>query len=131
MERAPLFTSAVTTRGRKEAAVEPSQSPAAYDPDQDPVITDPDKYVALFENETIRVLRYRDEPGARTHPHAHPNAVLYALSSFRRRITFADGTRRERSFKPGDVMWLTRENHIGENVGTTPTDVLLIELKGR
>ena len=131
MEHAPLITSTASVRGRKEAAREVPRAPAPYDPDQDPVITDPDKYVALFENEAVRVLRYRDQAGARTHPHAHPTAVLYALSAFRRRITFADGTSRERSFEPGDVIWLTPENHIGENVGTTATDVLLIELKGR
>ena len=103
----------------------------AYDPDFDPTITDPDKYVTVLENDMVRVLRYRDEAGARTHPHSHPSSVLYALSAFRRLITFANGTSREHEFKPGDVMWLPPQTHIGENTGTSATDLLLVELKNR
>ena len=31
----------------------------------DPMTTDPDKYSVVFENERVRVLEYRDGPGAR------------------------------------------------------------------
>jgi hypothetical protein len=34
--------------------------------------TDPDKYRVIFENERVRVLEYRDEPGQKTIPHAQP-----------------------------------------------------------
>jgi hypothetical protein len=34
-----------------------------------------------------------------------------------------------REFKPGDVMWSGAQTHIGENVGKTPTHVIMIELK--
>ena len=30
----------------------------------DPTTTDPDKYSVIFENERVRVLEYRDEPGS-------------------------------------------------------------------
>jgi hypothetical protein len=36
----------------------------------------------------------------------------------------------EREFKAGDVMYSAGEVHIGENIGTTPTHVLLVEIKG-
>ena len=36
----------------------------------DPTVTDPDKYRVVFENERVRVLEYRDDPGARTSPRA-------------------------------------------------------------
>jgi len=52
----------------------------------DPTLTDPDAYSVVFENERVRVLEYRDEPGHRTHPHRHPDSVMYTLSSFSRRI---------------------------------------------
>ncbi|MBI2391600.1 MAG: cytoplasmic protein [Deltaproteobacteria bacterium] len=82
-----------------------------------------------MENEHVRVLRYHDVPGARTHQHHHPDSVLYALSAFRRRLTFPDGTVKERAFLPGDVMWIPAQTHVGENIGTTDTEVLLVEMK--
>lgn len=97
---------------------------------EDPTKTDPDKYQAVMENERVRVLRYHDEPGGKTHAHRHPASVLYALSAFKRRLTFPDGTTKERDFKPGDVMWVPAQTHVGENIGTTPTDVVLVEMKG-
>jgi uncharacterized RmlC-like cupin family protein len=96
----------------------------------DPTVTDPDNYKAVMQNDRVRVLRYHDAPGAKTHEHHHPDSVLYALSAFRRRLTFPDGTTKEREFKPGDVMWVPAQTHIGENVGTTETEVLLVEVKG-
>lgn len=94
-----------------------------------PTVTDPDKYQAVMENEHVRVLRYHDEPGAKTNQHSHPDSLLYALSSFRRRLIFPDGTVKERDFKAGDVMWVPAQTHVGENIGTTATEVLLIEMK--
>ena len=58
---------------------------------QDPVQTDGDKYKVILENDCVRVLDYRDLPGERTHQHAHPAFVLYALSSFKRTITLPNG----------------------------------------
>jgi hypothetical protein len=58
---------------------------------QDPVETDGDKYSVVMENERVRVLKYHDKPGDRTSQHAHPDYVLYAESSFKRRLTFRGG----------------------------------------
>jgi quercetin dioxygenase-like cupin family protein len=95
----------------------------------DPTTTDGDKYVAILDNPHTRVLRYHDEPGGKTHAHQHPASVLYALSAFSRRLTFPDGKSIEREFVAGDVMWIPAQTHIGENIGTTPTEVLLVEFK--
>jgi quercetin dioxygenase-like cupin family protein len=96
---------------------------------QDPTVTDGDKYSVVLENAHVRVLRYRDKPGERTHPHHHDEFVLYALSSFRRRLSFPDGTVKERDFNPGDVIWMPEQVHTGENIGNTDTDVVIVELK--
>ena len=95
----------------------------------DPTTTDPDKYTAVMENDRVRLLRYRDVPGAKTRQHHHPESILYALSAFRRRLIFPDGTTKERDFKPGDVMSIPAQTHIGENIGSTDTEVLLVEMK--
>ena len=53
----------------------------------DPTITDPGFYKVIFENERVRVLEYRDEPGGRTQVHRHPDSVMVTLSAFRRRVS--------------------------------------------
>jgi hypothetical protein len=96
---------------------------------QDATQTDGDKYKTVLENDCVRVLEYRDEPGDKTQQHHHPPFVLYALSSFERTLTLPDGKVLRRQFKTGDVMWSEAQTHIGENVGKTPTHVLITELK--
>ncbi len=96
---------------------------------QDAVETDGDKYSVVLENERVRVLRYHDEPGDRTAPHAHPDYVTYAESSFKRRLTFPDGRKLEVDVKAGSVSWMKGHVHIGENIGDTDTDVIIVEVK--
>lgn len=94
-----------------------------------PAVTDGDKYHVVLENEHVRVLHYQDHPGDKTHLHHHDEFVLYALSAFRRRLIFPDGSVKDRDFKPGDVVWMPEQVHIGENIGTTDTDVVIVEHK--
>ncbi len=94
----------------------------------DPTHTDPDKYRAIFENERVRVLEYRDTPGARTHPHSHRDSVVFTLSTSQRRIHFDDETR-DVDMEAGNAFWLPAQTHVGENIGTTNTHVLFVEFK--
>lgn len=94
----------------------------------DPAVVNPDLYRVIFENERVRVLEYRDQPGDRTQPHDHPDSVLYPLTSFRRRIT-ANGRQVEVALTQGQVRWLGAQEHSGENIGDTETHALFIELK--
>jgi hypothetical protein len=96
---------------------------------EDPIATDGDKYSVVLENERVRVLRYHDKPGERTLQHAHPDYVMYAESSFKRRLTFPDGRKQEVDVKAGSVGWMKGHIHIGENIGDTNTDVIIVELK--
>jgi beta-alanine degradation protein BauB len=94
----------------------------------DPTHTDPDKYKVVFENERVRVLEYRDEPGARTSPHDHPDTVMVTLSSFRRRLVRGED-QRDVELEAGQVRWLDAQTHSGENIGETPSHVVFVELK--
>jgi hypothetical protein len=94
----------------------------------DPVESNPDHYTVVFENDRVRVLEYRDEPGDLTTPHAHPDSVMYTLSSFRRRLVSGE-TQREVELQGGTVGWLPAQEHHGENIGDTATHVLFVELK--
>jgi hypothetical protein len=96
---------------------------------QDAVQTDGDKYKVILENACVRVLDYQDVAGEKTHQHMHPAFVLYALSPFKRTLTLPDGKVLRREFKAGDVMWSEAQTHIGENIGETPTHVMIVELK--
>ena len=97
----------------------------------DPTSTDADKYKVIFENERVRVLEYRDEPGQVTKPHEHPDSVMYTLSSFDRRLIAENGDARDVSLDQGEVRWLDAQTHSGENTGQTPSHVLFVELKER
>jgi hypothetical protein len=96
---------------------------------QDPASTDGDKYKVLLDNERVRVLAYSDQPGEKTRLHQHPAFVVYAVAPFKRRITLPDGRVLTREFKGGDVIYSNGESHIGENIGTTPTQVIMVEIK--
>jgi hypothetical protein len=94
-----------------------------------PTTTDPDKYVVICENERVRVLEYRDEPGQRTSPHDHLDSVMYTLSSFDRRLVAGSGESREVHLQAGEVRWLCAQTHAGENIGETPTHAVFVELR--
>jgi hypothetical protein len=94
----------------------------------DPTHTDPDKYKVIFENERVRVLEYRDKPGDRTSPHHHPDSFMFTLSSFERRLIHGD-KETDVQLPAGRAAWLSKQEHSGENIGTTETHVLFVELK--
>ena len=96
--------------------------------DFDPTRTDPDKYKVIFENDRVRVLEFRDTPGAKTKPHQHPDSVLLMLSNFRRRLSIGDSVR-EVTVEAGEAVWSPAQIHIGENIGSTDTHLVFVELK--
>src|SRR5262245_17176491 len=94
----------------------------------DPAVTDPDLYAVIFENDRVRVLEYRDTPGAKTHPHHHPDSVMVTLGAFRRRVS--TGQRElDVELSAGEVRWVPAQSHVGENTGATDTHAIFIELK--
>jgi quercetin dioxygenase-like cupin family protein len=94
----------------------------------DPTETNPDHYKVVFENERVRVLEYNDAPGDRTTPHSHPDSVMVTLSDFDRKLTVGEQSR-DVSLRAGLANWLPAQAHMGENVGSTPTHVIFVELK--
>ena len=94
----------------------------------DPTVTDPELYKVIFENERVRVLEYKDQPGDKTHPHQHPDSVMYTLSSFQRRIS-AGGREVNIDLAARQVRWLGAQEHTGQNTGSTDTHTIFIELK--
>lgn len=95
----------------------------------DPVATNPEHYRVVFENEFVRVLEYTDQPGESTTMHSHPNSVMVTLSDFERTLDTPTG-KRNVTLNAGEALWLPAQQHRGENIGTTPTHVIFVELKG-
>lgn len=95
----------------------------------DPTLSDPDKYKVIFENDRVRVLEYRDQPGQRTSPHEHPDSVMFTLSSFRRRLHDGSGGTADVAIQAGEPRWLDAQVHSGENIGDSETHVIFVELK--
>lgn len=94
----------------------------------DPVATNPHHYRVVFENDRVRVLEYLDQPGDHTTPHEHPDSVMVTLTSFQRRLA-SGAARREVEMAAGFAGWLPAQQHHGENIGTTATHVIFVELK--
>ena len=97
----------------------------------DALSANPQHIRLVLENERVRVLEARLEPGKKENPHSHPAYVVYVKAGGAIRLHMPDGKTAELTLKTGDVMY--REpvtQHWGENVGTTATDLILIELKG-
>lgn len=94
----------------------------------DPVASNPTLYSVIFENERVRVLEYRDQPGAQSVAHDHPDSVMITLSAFQRELSAGD-RRVEVELPAHAARWLGAQNHSGRNTGTTQTHCLFVELK--
>jgi len=98
---------------------------------QDPVKVAPTQCKVEFENEQVRVLRWKTAPHEKTPMHEHPAMVTIALTSGRTRFTMADGTTREVRTKAGQVTWSAPEKHSSEDLSDKPGELIQVELKGK
>jgi hypothetical protein len=94
----------------------------------DPVASNPQLYSVIFENERVRVLEYRDQPGQDSIPHDHPDSVMVTLSAFDRRLASGDRTV-DVTMPAATARWLDAQNHSGHNTGSTETHCIFVELK--
>lgn len=106
----------------------PGSYPAGVD-DDDAVVSNPAHYSVLWENDRVRVLQYRDEPGDRTTEHRHPDSVMVTLTAFSRRLE-SGGRSADVELPAGQAVWIPAQTHAGSNTGDTPTRTIIVELKG-
>jgi quercetin dioxygenase-like cupin family protein len=95
----------------------------------DPVTVDSKHYKVELENEQVRVLRITYGAGEKSVMHTHPAAVAVCLTDAQVRFTKSDGKSEEQRFKAGQVLSTPAEEHLPENVGDRPFEILLVELK--
>ena len=83
----------------------------------------------LFENDRVRLLNFKLEPGKKTPEHSHPDILLYALNDHKIRLILPDGEKKVMEFKTGQATWMNAETHVAENIGKTEARGIVIELK--
>jgi quercetin dioxygenase-like cupin family protein len=96
---------------------------------QDPVRVDPKHYTVEFENDQVRVLRIRYGPHETSVMHGHPPGLAVFLADAHGKFTFPDGKTEEFTMKAGQTMWAPAQEHLPENVGDHPFELVLVELK--
>lgn len=97
---------------------------------RDAVAADPKHYRVEYENERVRVLRVHYGPHEKSAMHGHPEHVAVFLSDARVRFTYPDGRTEEHEGTAGQTMYNKAGDHIPENTGERPFEVIVIELKG-
>jgi len=96
---------------------------------QDPVKVDPKHHKVEFEDNQVRVLRITFAPGEKSVTHSHPNAVAVFLTDSTLKQNASAGNVPQGSRKAGEVVWAEPFTHTPENIGSKPTEVILIEFK--
>jgi len=104
-----------------------AQPPVALDP----LRVDPKHYKLELENDQVRVLRITYGPHEKSVMHGHPANVAIFLTESHGKFTTPDGTTRTADWKTGDVMWDAGGQHLPENTGDRPFQLIVVELKGK
>lgn len=96
---------------------------------KDPLVVAPQIYTLVLENEKVRVLRSIVKVGARAELHHHPNRIVYAVNDAQLKLKSPGGEWEEKKFKAGDIFWAPATDHEAENIGTTDSHNIVIEMK--
>ena len=96
---------------------------------QDLVKVAPKNCQVLLDNDRVRVVRVVLKPGEKLPMHSHPANVVYSISGGRAKYTLTDGKTEERELKAGQTTWSEAVSHSTENIGTTASRALVVELK--
>jgi quercetin dioxygenase-like cupin family protein len=97
----------------------------------DPVKVDPKHYKVEFENDEVRVLRITYGAHEKSVMHEHPDATAVFLTDGQVKFTFPDGKTQDAPVKAGTAMWTPAGQHLPENMGDKPFELILVEMKPR
>lgn len=87
-------------------------------------------YNLLMENEKVRVMEMRLNPGQESPMHNHPHDhVVYVFKEAEFKLTFPDGNNSEFKLKEGQVLWIEAGPHQTKNIGSTEGHNLVTEVK--
>jgi len=104
-------------------------APSVAQQDLDSVKVDAKHHTLEFENDQVRVVRYKIAPGEKTANHYHPNNVNILLTDSYVRVTTPDGKSTEVHGKAGTAAWRGPTTHVVENIGDKTVEGILVEPK--
>ena len=115
-----VFVLLATTFARGDASVLPGQDAPKVNA----------KYINVkLDNVRVRVFESTLKPGDKEALHSHPASIIYVIEGGKVRNHTADGTVSEGELKTGDVQYREPLTHWAENIGTTTTRLVIVELK--
>ena len=98
--------------------------------DIDALKSSPANFSLLLENEYVRVLEYRLNPGEKDQWHTHPAKSSYVVSGGELKVYRENGDTLFFNENAGSTSWM---GHVGkhyvENIGKTPIKIILTEVK--
>ncbi|MEE8328603.1 MAG: hypothetical protein V3R54_01585 [Thermodesulfovibrionia bacterium] len=98
----------------------------------DPVKISPDIYRILVDNDYVRVIENRANPGQKDFMHSHPAGVWYTLKGAKLKLYTPDGMIRSVELKPGAVNFQDPiPMHAMENIGDKAMELIIVELKDK
>jgi hypothetical protein len=97
----------------------------------DAVTADPDHYRISFENDVVRVLRVRYEPGERSAMHRHWPSCTVFLTDQTFDFTLPDGSTAPASVPEGALGCGDGNVHLPENIGPETAEFIMFEFKNR
>ncbi len=83
----------------------------------------------LLENDQVKVYETWLKPGEQNEYHCHPDYVVYNLTDNKINNIDSSGKGTEREYKAGQVDFLPEQSHSSENIGSTESRILIVELK--
>lgn len=97
---------------------------------QDSMVVAPQFHKVLIDNDKVRVLEVTLKPGDKIPMHSHPGGyVSISMTGSKARFVTADGKSADREMKANEPVWSDAVTHTAENIGTTETKVIVVELK--
>jgi quercetin dioxygenase-like cupin family protein len=112
-----------------ELKAQPGAAMAAPKGSKDPLQLAGVNCTVDFENEWVRVLRWKEKAGEKNAMHGHPALVTVALTGGKAKYTAADGKSRELTSKAGDATWSAPDAHASEDLSNQPSELVQVELK--
>ncbi len=113
-----------------------SSDPASWDPALDAVVAAPENHKVIYEDELIRVVSVRNEPGATEKPHHHRFPSVFVIDRIVKFRDFNGATHEEiPAWKPdGAVLPIIRRLppqplHYVQNIDDKPFHGIRIEFK--
>ena len=95
----------------------------------DPVVVGQKHYTVEHEDDRVRVLRIRYNPGEKSTMHSLPESIVILISDCKIRMTYPEGTAEDIEAPAGSVMRMPGVEHLPENIADTVLEVIQVELK--